>query len=256
MKKILILSAVTVLVLVLSGCGNKDESLKDPNKIPNPVEDPGGYLPDMVKMKNTMEGDINRGVQKEEQKINDALKDTGLDDSGVKGDSDENLAEKYQAAMIETSLGDIKVKFDAANAPMTVNNFLKLAQSGFYNGTKFHRVIKGFMIQGGDPLSKDEAMKNRWGTGGPGYKFADELKGTEKYPQGTLAMANSGPNTNGSQFFIVTASPQAPLPPSYTVFGSVVSGLDAALKIENVQTEVNDRPVEDVTIQSVEELEK
>ncbi|OGI29612.1 MAG: hypothetical protein A2288_00230 [Candidatus Moranbacteria bacterium RIFOXYA12_FULL_44_15] len=177
---------------------------------------------------------------------------TNRDTSNNSGD----LAKKYTAAVIKTSLGDIKVKFSADSAPKTVENFLKLSQSKFYDGTKFHRVIKGFMIQGGDPLSKDEAMKNQWGTGGPGYKFNDELKGTEKYLQGTLAMANSGSNTNGSQFFIVTASPEAPLPPSYTVFGSVVTGLDTALKIENVQTGPNDRPVEDVVIKSVEMLEK
>ena len=148
--------------------------------------------------------------------------------------NENDLIKKYSAALIKTSLGDIKVQFDAKNAPLTVNNFLKLAEKGFYDGTKFHRVIKGFMIQGGDPLSKDDSMKERWGTGGPGYKFADELKGTEKYVQGTLAMANSGPNTNGSQFFIVTADPGYPLQPQYTVFGQVVSGMDAALKIENV----------------------
>jgi cyclophilin family peptidyl-prolyl cis-trans isomerase len=108
------------------------------------------------------------------------------------------------------------------------------------------------MIQGGDPLSKDDSQKAAWGTGGPGYQFADELKGTEKYPQGTLAMANSGPNTNGSQFFIVTASPEASLPPSYTVFGKVISGLNVALKIENVKTNANDHPTEDVIINSIE----
>jgi len=161
-----------------------------------------------------------------------------------------NYMEKYNAAEIETNLGKIKVKFYNADAPVTVNNFMKLANQKFYDGIKFHRVIKGFMIQGGDPNSKT-GDSSTWGTGGPGYKFNDELKGTEKYPQGTLAMANSGPNTNGSQFFIVTASPEAPLPPSYTVFGTVISGMDVALKIENVKTGVNDRPVEDVIIKSM-----
>lgn len=170
-----------------------------------------------------------------------------------------DLIKKYNVALIKTNLGDIKVQFYNTDSPITVGNFLKLSQDGFYAGTKFHRIIKGFMIQGGDPLSKDDTMKNKWGTGGPGYKFNDELKGTEKYPQGTLAMANSGPNTNGSQFFIVTASPGASLPPSYTVFGQVISGIDVALKIENVKTVSPgqlDRPVEDVVIESIELLEK
>ena len=106
------------------------------------------------------------------------------------------------------------------------------------------------MIQAGDPNSKDDSKKSLWGTGGPGYKFDDELTGKETYPQGTVAMANAGPNTNGSQFFIVTANP-APLPPSYTVFGKVTKGLDVALKIENVKTETADRPVDNVIIQKV-----
>ncbi|HLN19440.1 MAG TPA: peptidylprolyl isomerase, partial [Patescibacteria group bacterium] len=100
--------------------------------------------------------------------------------------------------------------------------------------------------------------KSRWGTGGPGYKFVDELNGSEKYPQGTVAMANSGPDTNGSQFFIVTASPEAPLPPSYSVFGQVTGGMDVALKIENVKTTgaPSDRPLENISINSIELLKK
>ncbi|MFZ2975926.1 MAG: peptidylprolyl isomerase [Candidatus Moraniibacteriota bacterium] len=162
--------------------------------------------------------------------------------------------EKTQLALIKTSLGDIKVELFADSAPKTAQNFSDLAQKGFYNGTKFHRVIKGFMIQAGDPLSKDDSQKSMWGTGGPGYKFNDELSGKEKYLQGTLAMANSGPNTNGSQFFIVTASPGAQLPPAYTVFGKVVSGMDIALKIENVKTAPNDQPTDDVVIYNMELL--
>ncbi|MFA5841600.1 MAG: peptidylprolyl isomerase [Candidatus Paceibacterota bacterium] len=158
---------------------------------------------------------------------------------------------KTSNIVIKTNYGEIEVVLLDKETPNTAANFLKLAKDGFYNGTKFHRVIQGFMIQGGDPLSKDAGMKSRWGTGDPGYKFNDELTGQEKYPQGTLAMANSGPNTNGSQFFIVTATPEAPLPPSYTVFGRVVGGMDTALKIEKVATESNDRPVKDVVIESM-----
>ena len=151
---------------------------------------------------------------------------------------------------LKTNMGDITIALDRNNAPKTVENFVTLAQKGFYDGIKFHRVIKDFMIQAGDPNSKDDSKKSLWGTGGPGYKFDDELTGKETYPQGTVAMANAGPNTNGSQFFIVTANP-APLPPSYTVFGKVTKGLDVALKIENVKTETADRPVDNVIIQKV-----
>ena len=158
--------------------------------------------------------------------------------------------EKITSATITTNQGTIEVIFEPT-APMTVENFAKLAQSGFYDGTRFHRVIKDFMIQGGDPLSKDLANKDRWGTGGPGYKFNDELSGSEQYVLGTLAMANAGPNTNGSQFFIVTADPGYPLPPNYTVFGRVTKGLETALKIQNVQTDGADRPLQDVIIESV-----
>lgn len=153
-------------------------------------------------------------------------------------------------ATITTNKGIIEVEL-ATDKPATVSNFQKLASESFYNGVRFHRVIKGFMIQTGDPLSKDLSKKSSWGTGGPGYKFNDELTGKETYTQGTLAMANSGPNTNGSQFFIVTASPSVALPPSYTVFGKVTKGLDVALAIENTKTDADDRPLEDVIISSI-----
>lgn len=161
------------------------------------------------------------------------------------------LPEKITSATITTNKGVIEITF-ATNTPATVENFAKLASSGFYDGTRFHRVIRDFMVQGGDPLSKDVANKDRWGTGGPGYKFNDELTGSEKYPLGTLAMANSGPNTNGSQFFIVTANPGYPLPPNYTVFGHVTKGIETALAIQGVQTDGADRPLEDVIVEKVE----
>jgi peptidylprolyl isomerase len=157
----------------------------------------------------------------------------------------------YSSATITTNKGVIEIAF-GTETPLTVKNFGTLASSKFYDGIRFHRVIKGFMIQTGDPLSKDIANQAAWGTGGPGYKFNDELTGKEQYPQGTVAMANSGPNTNGSQFFIVTANPGAPLPPSYTVFGKVTKGMETALAIENVKTGASDRPVEDVIIEKLE----
>jgi cyclophilin family peptidyl-prolyl cis-trans isomerase len=124
-------------------------------------------------------------------------------------------------ATLHTTKGDIVIEFFGADAPKTVENFTKLAREGFYNGTKFHRVIAGFMIQGGDPLSKDDSMAARWGTGGPGYQFADEIHANNRNAAGTISMANAGPNTNGSQFFITTSMPGY-LNGRHTIFGEVV----------------------------------
>ena len=162
-----------------------------------------------------------------------------------------NIPQNVTGAIIKTNLGDIEIAF-ATSAPKTVQNFVSLTSSKFYDGVKFHRVIRDFMIQTGDPLSKDDTKKDSWGTGGPGYRFEDELSGKESYTQGTVAMANAGPNTNGSQFFIVTASPMVPLPPSYTVFGHVTKGIETALKIQDMQTGARDVPVQDIVIKSVE----
>ena len=159
---------------------------------------------------------------------------------------------KYTSATITTNKGVIEITFDK-NKPMTVANFGKLASEKFYDGVRFHRVIKNFMIQTGDPLSKDKTNIAAWGTGGPGYKFNDENIGNETYTQGTLAMANSGPNTNGSQFFIVTAADgYNPPTPAYTVFGHVTKGFEVAEAIQNVKTGTADRPLEDVIIEKVE----
>jgi|SRR3989338_5224894 len=161
-----------------------------------------------------------------------------------------NLATEFSGAIIKTNLGDITVKFYAAEASITVNNFLNLAQAGFYDGTKFHRVIKDFMIQGGDPLSKDDDPSND-GQGGPGYKFQDEIN-RHKLVKGSLAMANSGPNTNGSQFFIVTKDSTPWLDGKHTNFGYVTAGLDIVEKVEKVEVSENDRPIEDVVINGIE----
>lgn len=147
---------------------------------------------------------------------------------------------------ISTNLGDVVFRTYDADAPKTVENFVTLANKGFYNGVIFHRVISGFMIQGGDP--------NGTGTGGPGYQFADELNpNTESaklgYTKGTVAMANAGPNTNGSQFFIMHAD--YPLPHNYTIFGHVVRGQDVVDKIAAVTTGANDRPTSPVTMLKV-----
>ena len=126
-------------------------------------------------------------------------------------------------ATIKTNKGDIHLQLNPAEAPMTVNNFVALARDGFYDGVTFHRVVPGFVIQGGDPSGN--------GTGGPGYKFNDEPV-RRPYKAGTLAMANAGPNTNGSQFFITLANDTSKLQPKYNLFGRVVAGMNVALKIQ------------------------
>lgn len=161
-----------------------------------------------------------------------------------------NTNKKYMQAILHTNKGDITIEFFGADAPNTVANFTKLAGEGFYNGTKFHRVIKGFMIQGGDPLSKDDSMVSRWGTGGPGYQFADEIRANNQNNIGVISMANSGPNTNGSQFFINTANNNF-LDTKHTTFGKVIAGLDVVSAIENTPTGANDRPVEPMIINSI-----
>ena len=150
---------------------------------------------------------------------------------------------KQDEAVLHTNMGDITVKFYNADAPKTVENFIKLSRDGFYDGLTFHRVIADFMIQGGDP--------NGDGTGGPGYEFEDEIN-DHKIVKGTLAMANSGPNTNGSQFFIVTDKPQPHLDGVHTAFGEVESGMDVVEKIAAVPVDKNDKPLSPVTIDSVE----
>jgi len=160
-----------------------------------------------------------------------------------------NDNQKIMGATLHTNKGDITIEFNP-NTPNTVENFIKLAKAGFYDGTKFHRVIKGFMSQGGDPLSKDDSQMARWGTGGPGYQFADEIGEGNHNALGTIAMANAGPNTNGSQFFI-NATDNSFLDTKHTVFGMVVAGADVAQAINEVKTGEGDRPVEPVVIESV-----
>jgi peptidylprolyl isomerase len=151
---------------------------------------------------------------------------------------------------LKTNKGNIKIELFDSKVPNTTANFRKLAASGFYDGVKFHRVIKGFMIQGGDPLTKDDSKSAEWGTGGPGYKFADELGPDNHNDLGTIAMANSGPNTNGSQFFI-NVSPNNFLDGKHVVFGKIVEGMDVVTAIENAPTDGNDRPTSPVIIESV-----
>ena len=146
-------------------------------------------------------------------------------------------------ATMKTNQGTIELELFDDDAPTTVENFKKLARDGFYDGVIFHRVIPDFMIQGGDPTGT--------GSGGPGYQFEDEFN-DHKMERGALAMANAGPNTNGSQFFIVTADACPWLDGKHTVFGSVTSGMDVADAISNVDTGPGDKPRDEVRIESVD----
>ncbi len=144
-------------------------------------------------------------------------------------------------ATLDTNHGQITIELDTGRSPLTVNNFVFLADEGFYDGVIFHRVIPGFVAQGGDPTGT--------GTGGPGYRFRDELEGSGTYTRGTVAMANAGPNTNGSQFFICLDD--VGLPHQYTIFGRVTDGMEAVDSIAAVPTGAGDRPTEDCVIRSV-----
>lgn len=211
-KKLIFLSLA--LIFIISGCSLKQEK---------PRNLAASNVPEKKEIK-TMENSINPSQF-------------------------EDLFSQYGGAIFKTNFGDIKVKF-YPESPFTVNNFLNLAKLGFYDGTKFHRVIKDFMIQGGDPNSKSDDWSIH-GIGGPDYRFRDEIN-DHKIVKGNLAMANAGPDTNGSQFFIVTAESTPWLDGKHTNFGFVEGGMDIVDKIENVEVNERDHPVQDVIINSIE----
>jgi cyclophilin family peptidyl-prolyl cis-trans isomerase len=151
-------------------------------------------------------------------------------------------AKRYTAEMV-TSKGTLTIALDPSAAPKTVNNFVVLARYHYFDGIVFHRVIPGFVLQGGDPQGT--------GRGGPGYQFEDELPKPGRYELGSLAMANAGPNTNGSQFFVISGPQGIRLPPSYSLFGKVVAGLDVVAAIDAIGTPGEGRPKERVVIESV-----
>jgi peptidylprolyl isomerase len=151
-------------------------------------------------------------------------------------------AKSYTAEMV-TSMGSLTIALDPIQAPNTVNSFVFLARYHYYDGIIFHRIIKDFVCQGGDPTGT--------GRGGPGYQFADELPKAGRYEIGSVAMANAGPNTNGSQFFLISGNQGVRLPPQYALFGKIVKGLDVLEAMQSVDTDRSDRPKDDVIIQSV-----
>ena len=256
-KKYKVIILLAIMALALTACSNNQLSY-DESSAPKTMDNfnEADIIGRMTALKNGLTPKMKPSGRSSASESNQA---EGQGQAGAPADQKqpassagglENLAEQFDSAVIKTNLGDITVKFYAQESPITVNNFLNLAKSGFYNGTKFHRVIKDFMIQGGDPLSKDDDWSND-GTGGPGYQFQDEFN-QHKLVKGSLAMANSGANTNGSQFFIVTAEATSWLDGKHTNFGQVTGGLDIVDKIGKVKVNENDHPTEDVIINSIE----
>jgi len=157
-------------------------------------------------------------------------------------------AQKSKSVVVlQTNMGEIQFALLEKYAPKNTENIKKLAKEGFYNGVTFHRVVPNFVIQGGDPLSKDDNPLND-GTGGPGYYIQDEISPALKHLEGTVAMANAGPNTNGSQFYIC-CQPLPRLDGKYTVIGQVIKGMDVVHKIEKVPTDTRNRPIKNVVIE-------
>ena len=229
-----------LIIFILSGCASQKilETKKEADQIQKIVDENSNQL--KKQMENVTTEKITSPTEAEKKEF----------------------LEKYNSAIIKTDMGNIAIKFYKEDAPETVANFIKLAKNGFYDGVKFHRVIKGFMIQTGDPLSKEDSQKNSWGTGGPGYTIPAEIKMENK--KGTIATArlsdqvNPKKDSSGSQFFINTIDNDF-LDGEYTVFGEVTSGMEIVLKIENVKTVSPgqlDQPIENISIKSIELSEK
>lgn len=163
---------------------------------------------------------------------------------------DKNIQVENMEVTLNTNKGVIKLELYGEQTPKTVENFTKLAKEGFYDQTKFHRVIESFMIQGGDPQSKEDELQDMWGTGGPGYMFEDEIVEGLSNVTGTISMANAGPNTNGSQFFINVAD-NVFLDGKHAVFGKVIEGMDVVMEISKVEKNERDVPNDPVVIESV-----
>ena len=208
MKKIIFLTLITFI-----SCSNESDTLNESVQL-NTIE---------------QEGDVLNN-----NKVYDSMPEMNID-----------ISKKY-SAVIKTSMGDMSIEFFTEDAPLTVNNFINLSRDGYYDNVIFHRVISGFMIQGGDPSGTGHGEMGKF----PGYKFEDELNNQRSYDKGILAMANAGPDTNGSQFFIMHVN--YPLPYQYTIFGFVTDGLEVIDKIASVETGDGDKPVNDVVIETVE----
>jgi len=186
--------------------------------------------------------------------ISSFTSDISSTDNSLNETTNNQMADEKNIVLVETTYGNFKIELFLEKSPITAGNFRDLVEKGFYDGTKFHRVIKDFMIQGGDPLSKNDTMTRAWGTGGPGYAIKDEfIKGLSN-KRGTLSMANSGPNSGGSQFFINVVNntfldwDKEPFNSKHPVFGKVIEGMEIVDKIVNTKTVPGDRPAENIEI--------
>lgn len=236
-RKTVIISVVTLAAIIIGlfliTAGKAIPGVKNDSE--DSLSAAGGETNNPLKKESDYNNDSSfSGTVGEEEVVNKNLNDS----NNTMTDFDKT---KSYTASMKTTAGDIVISLNASTTPITVKNFITLAEKKFYDNVIFHRVIKGFMIQGGDPTGT--------GTGGPGYKFDDEPF-TGEYTRGTVAMANSGPNTNGSQFFIMHAD--NPLPKLYVIFGKVLSGLDTVDKIAAAPTGPGDRPTNPVKIISVD----
>lgn len=254
-RKILFMFAILAVTVSVSACSsantNRSADKAEVNPLASSVE-PDASLSNNSATPSSSAAPVANSEINPDQSVSSPVAPVQNITTMPTPDQQVDLTKKYSTAVIKTNLGDITVKFYGVDSPLTVNNFLNLAQAGLYNGTKFHRVIKDFMIQGGDPLSKGDDT-SVYGTGGPGYQFKDEFN-SHKLVAGSLAMANSGPDTNGSQFFIVTASETPWLDGKHVNFGEVVSGMDIVKKIEAEPTNGRDLPLKDIVINSIELL--
>ncbi len=231
----------SVFILILAGCSKNQTEQSFGNQANFQKQE---IVQEQSQKQNQSENNgQNKNSSTEQTELQKELKN--------KENTQMNKTDQGTKVLIKTNLGDIVVQLYEKSAPKTTENFLKLVKQRFYNGTRFHRVIKDFMIQGGDPLTKDISKKDLWGTGGPGYTFEDETN-DYKLVRGSLAMANAGPNTNGSQFFIVVAKQTPWLDGRHTNFGKVVKGMDVVDKISLVETDERDRPKKDIIIQKME----
>lgn len=261
MKKILKLTFLTLCISILTGCSSESSDAltsDNGNSLSNIGESESSratrYSKEARDKQTKMVTEDATSDQAKQQPVQ-AKKTNNLNGKNM---DLENLEykNKFKGATISTNLGEIEVELFIDDSPATVNNFMKLADDGFYEGTKFHRIIEDFMIQCGDPSTKDDSKKHLWGTGGPGYSFNDEIN-SKKLVRGSLAMANSGPNTNGSQFFIVTKEETSWLDGKHTNFGHVTKGMDIVEKIEKVAVDpMSNAPLEPIVIEKIILIEK
>lgn len=241
MKKITVSAGIAVCAVMLSGCASPSQQESDYKKIDlNELKKSTQEKEsaEQIPAENAENGPQENTIKRDNMKQYTSVPEMSID------------SQKEYTAILHTSSGDIIVSLNAKQTPITVNNFVFLSRDGFYKDVIFHRVIKGFMIQGGDPTGT--------GSGGPGYSFEDEPVVGE-YAKGTLAMANAGPDTNGSQFFIMHAD--TPLPKNYVIFGKVTSGMEIVDAIANAPVKEGSfgeasTPVNPVVIQDIEIVEE